>query len=507
MIKYRHLVAGCLAGTLAVCASAFASDRLPTQGGPPEMPPLSTWTGFYGGLNSGVAFGEVNFSDPFGPSIFGDRVSSPGYLWGVQAGYNWQMPGSNWVFGVQADADLMSSDGANTCYAYSGSFVSARCRVQPDAIGSLTGRLGYALGPAGRTLAYVKGGGAVIDEHINITTNGAALPFATSQTTTRFGWTLGAGLEYALSSAWSVAVEYDRMGFGPFGVAAPAGLVQAIPRVDGYFLTPGFGAHATQNVDEVKVSLNYNFGGDLPGDPSIAASFLTSFVAANFLPPLSAPPPSSGWEFEFGPRYWYSVGKFQKGNSGEVFGRIESPWSVFLKGYAGIGGINRGQMNDEDWLLFGATVPYSNTVSNTTGTMNYAVLDLGYDWLRSPNFKVGSFIGYFYDHEFMRASGCAQIANPLSDCAPALPSSTLGITESDTWQALRLGAAGEVMLTDGLKLSAEASYLPYVTFDGLDHHILRSIYFPENAQGQGVQFESILSYDVTKNWNVGVGGR
>ena len=522
--------AGCLIVTVALGGSAVAED-FPAQ----KSQPLPSWTGFYGGLNTGGEFGDLNVADPngrpppsgrggwhgggwrgggwhggLGPSSYGGRVSTPGAISGLQAGYNWQAPGSNWVFGLQVDADLASSDGVNTCLA-----MSARCQVRPVAMGSLTGRVGYALGPTGRTLLYVKGGGAVIDEKIDTTTNGV-MDSSSSANQTRLGWTLGAGLEYALTNAWSIGFEYDYMRFGPFDVTGPStvGFVTlgGIPVESAHIRTPGSSTRATQEANQFKVALNYHFGGDLPGDPS-ATSFLP------FLPtPESAP---SAWEFEFGPRYWYSVGKFQKGfsppalrsqltyanmdvNSAELFARVESPWNVFLKGYVGLGAGADGRMNDEDWTT---TFDYSNTVSSTHSSLSFAVVDLGYDWMRSSNFKLGSFVGYFRDQELMKAYGCTQTARPSADCLLPIPTSTVGIRESDTWQALRLGASSEVMLTDSLKLTTDAAYLPYVSFAGLDDHYLRGIQFLGSGRGQGVQLESVLSYDLTKNWSVGVGAR
>ena len=92
---------------------------------------------------------------------------------------------------------------------------------------------------------------------------------------------------------------------------------------------------------------------------------------------------------------------------------------------------------------------------------------------------------------------------------PAIPSSVLGITEDDTWQSLRVGVNGEIMITDQLKLGADVAYLPYVEFNGTDDHLLRIPPFisPESGTGIGVQLESILSYLITDQFSVGVGGR
>ena len=117
------------------------------------------------------------------------------------------------------------------------------------------------------------------------------------------------------------------------------------------------------------------------------------------------------------------------------------------------------------------------------------------------------FVGYNDYTENKSANGCTQIANPASDCVPALPTSVLVITENDRWQSLRVGVNAEAMLTNDFKLSADVAYLPYVKFTGVDNHVLRGIVSPENGTGQGVQLESILSYYVTPAFSIGVGGR
>ena len=125
---------------------------------------------------------------------------------------------------------------------------------------------------------------------------------------------------------------------------------------------------------------------------------------------------ASGWEFDAGARYWYSSGTFQKdlgsttnpasanilnsrltydttANSGELFGRIETPQNIFVKGNIGVGSLLGGQLNDEDWALFGGTVAYSNTVSSVQGDIDYATLDLGYDFFRGAGYKLGAIRG------------------------------------------------------------------------------------------------------------------
>jgi outer membrane protease len=112
-------------------------------------------------------------------------------------------------------------------------------------------------------------------------------------------------------------------------------------------------------------------------------------------------------------------------------------------------------------------------------------LDIGYDFFRGAGYKLGAFVGYNYYKEKKSAYGCTQIANPFSDCVPAIPSSVLVITEDDIWKSSRIGVNGEVMIANRLKLGAEVAYLPYVTFNGTDNHVLRALISPESGTGRG----------------------
>ena len=100
-----------------------------------------------------------------------------------------------------------------------------------------------------------------------------------------------------------------------------------------------------------------------------------------------------------------------------------------------------------------------------------------------------------------------QIANPFSDCVPPIENSVLVITENDTWNSLRVGLNGNIMVTDRLKVEADVAYLPYVAFKGTDDHLERDLTIQESGTGMGLQLESILSYSITDQLSIGVGGR
>lgn len=129
-------------------------------------------------MHGGGGHGRTSFSDPYGPSIYGDIVNTPVFLAGGQIGYNWQTNG--WVFGAELDASHAVSDGTNSCLAFSGNVVIATCKAGPNVFVSGTARVGYAFGPQGRTLATSRQGwpGKTIAARSPTTTNSGmkALP-------------------------------------------------------------------------------------------------------------------------------------------------------------------------------------------------------------------------------------------------------------------------------------------------------------------------------------------
>ena len=495
------------------------SERLPVQW---------NWSGLYLGGHIGGGLGLTTFSDPLGSSIYGDKVRTPAFLGGAQLGYNWQSANTPLVFGLEADFSGLDSTGTNTCLASSGLFVSANCRVVQDATTTLTARFGYATGPDGRTLLYIKGGLAGAHGRFDITTNGGVPPQETSRDGWSWGGTIGTGLEHALSPAWSLKLEYDFLAVSDVGMATPPSQIQAV--LGGAFSAfAGSSTSASQQLHQVKLGLNYRIGADPWAIPRAATYAGTPSSAAA----------AGGWEIQGGARYWFSWGRFQKdlgasvnpananalnsrltykntAKSGEFFGRIDTPWSTFLKGFIGGGRLSGGQLNDEDWNLGSmglGPIAYSNTISDPLkGRIRYGTIDFGYNFFRSADYKLGGFAGYNYYRDDKDAYGCVQIANQASDCRASNPisNSVLGITENDTWQALRLGLNGEIALTPGLRLAADLAYLPYVTFDGLDIHHLRRVAdnrSPETGKARGVQLETILSYELTAALSLGIGGR
>ncbi len=358
---------------LSVGATAYAADL------PLMVAPVWNWAGFYIGGHVGGGAGNANFSDPFGGSIYGDNVSTPVFLAGGQIGYNFQK--DSWVFGLEGDASWASSDGTSTCLAVSGFYVSSNCHSNPGFFASVAGRVGYALGPLGRTLVYAKGGAAFIENRGDVTANNQSYgevenpQFATHFDSTRVGWLVGVGVEQALTPAWSVKFEYNFMDFNGMSVATPASIFYPPPDL----VVPANRTSVSNTAQVAKVGINYRFGIDpwARWDTPDAAPY-----AVEALPKASF---ATGWEVEAAPRVWFSSGKFQWNNSpaplvgatvaqsvlvsrltyagmagpaGELYSRVDSPWNIFVKGNVGLGGFSQGHMNDEDWSVKTKTPDY-----------------------------------------------------------------------------------------------------------------------------------------------------
>jgi opacity protein-like surface antigen len=521
---------GCAKQLLTAFISLSAAQTAPAADmsvkAPVYTPAMATprnWTGFYLGGHIGAAFASTDIADPLGVPIYGDNVRSPGFIGGGQIGFNYQL--SSIVFGVEADASWVDSDGTNTCFAVSGTTASSNCRVRSDLYATVTGRLGYAVD---RSLFFIKGGAAWTHEMVDMFVNqNNAGVFTSTNTVTTPGWTVGGGVEYALTPTWSVKLECDYLNFGGQDVATP------------YVAGNPFGiapiTNISQHIHDVKLGLNYRFGPGAENWPAGLAAIAMKPATINA---------TAGWQIETGARYMYSWGRFQKDqgvgradgstfpngmvnsrltyddmrtNSSEVFGRIDSPWNVFLKGYAGVGFTGRGNHTDEDSFVISnppGPAPYSNAFSDKVeGHLNYAVVDLGYDVLRGPSYKVGAFVGYSFLDQFINRFNCIQIANPIGSCEapnePPTPPNVVRIQEIDTWHALRLGVAAETHFADRWKLAGEVAYIPYLHFDGLDNHFRSPVApFPASSNGgHGVQTEVQLSYYLTDRLAVGIGAR
>jgi len=202
----------------------------------PIAAPVVNWNGFYIGAHVGGAWGtiESQFTDVPLPIASG---SINGFLGGGQIGYNIQS--GIFVFGVEADASWTNLQGTTPC------FLLVSCKREADFLGTVTGRVGLT---ADRALIYVKGGAAWA--HFEHETSAGGALVATADKTV-WGWTVGTGVEYAITTNWSAKLEYNFMDFGKNTLAFSSPIGGGGVNVD-----------TTSYVHAAKFGVNYRFGGD-----------------------------------------------------------------------------------------------------------------------------------------------------------------------------------------------------------------------------------------------------
>jgi hypothetical protein len=252
-------------------------------------------------------------------------------------------------------------------------------------------------------------------------------------------------------------------------------------------------------------------------------------------PNFALPRPPAAYDGEFGLRYWFSWGSTAKdlynttgstlvsrltyddlrSHSGELFGRTDFTTGWYVKGYGGLGFSPDGTLNDEDFPP--VVSPYSSTLSDQKqGHLAYLTLDGGFNVVRSAALRLGVFAGYHYLDQKVSAFGCQQVASNNAICGgTGVAGTTLVITQNNRWHGLRVGLDTEVKLSERLRLTADAAYLPYVRLRGMDFHWLRigadpgdfTGGIPEDGKGHGFQIEGALAYDVSKQLSVAIGGR
>jgi opacity protein-like surface antigen len=165
----RHvLLASVAAAAIALATAPQAAVAADLAVKAPPIVPVFSWTGVYIGGNLGVGWGRKNWSDPFPAPVFGDRIDIGGAIAGGQIGFNYQVGAAVW--GLEADADWANIQGTNTCFAAIGGL---NCGAKVKSIGTVAGRLGYAVD---RTLLYVKGGGAWVNDEYSLNNSGVVIP-------------------------------------------------------------------------------------------------------------------------------------------------------------------------------------------------------------------------------------------------------------------------------------------------------------------------------------------
>jgi outer membrane immunogenic protein len=224
-MKKRLLLSSAILLIAAISTASAADLRQPMYTkAPPPAPVLFSWTGFYVGLNAGGKFLNKNDeSITAAPNAFtlsgGDDSS---WIAGGQVGYNWQAPGSPWVFGVEGDID--AQDFSRTRVLGVGippNFLAGDAfTFESKWQASLRGRIGYAID---RVLLYATGGVAFTQAKVGSNLVGIG---SVTDDQTVVGGTVGGGVEWAVWNNISLGVEgrFNFYGDQNFNVGTVAGV-------------------------------------------------------------------------------------------------------------------------------------------------------------------------------------------------------------------------------------------------------------------------------------------
>lgn len=201
----KFLLAGAAIAALATGAQAadLGSARAPIAA--VVAAPVFNWSGVFIGAQIGYGWGNTAVSAFNGVTynpLNSGSYNINGVTGGVHLGYNWQI--NNIVLGLVTDIEAAGIRGSATAPLGNMDY-----RTRLNWQGSTRARLGVAVD---RVHLYATGGLAYAG--IDYQAFNAAAPVGVGSNSTRLGWTLGVGAEYAITPNWVASLEYRYTDFG-----------------------------------------------------------------------------------------------------------------------------------------------------------------------------------------------------------------------------------------------------------------------------------------------------
>ncbi|MDH7784359.1 outer membrane immunogenic protein [Ochrobactrum sp. 19YEA23] len=219
-------------GVLALLATgAHAADAIVPETPLAPAAPIATdfnWSGAY--IGGQVGYGWASSKLLVDPAA-AFKGNMGGFLGGVYAGYNFDT-GTNVILGV--DGDFTGTSVGETIAH--GDLASAKTRLRWS--GAARARVGYAFD---RFLPYIAGGAAFgnIGDKAHIL--GTRL---ISQSKTQTGWTVGGGVDYAVTDNIVTRFEYRYTDFGKRNLD---------------LAVPGLKANEKMNSNDIRLGVAYKF--------------------------------------------------------------------------------------------------------------------------------------------------------------------------------------------------------------------------------------------------------
>lgn len=200
------------------------------------------WGGFYAGVNAGYGWGTHKWPD------FDKSYSADGALAGGTFGFN--IDSGDWIFGFEMDYDWTGMNGSETGYPYGRQYPETRhVKTDLETLGTARVRAGYDVGDATNPLLlYLTGGLAFgnVKASLSETYCGdGCTTYSGSDRHVRFGWTYGAGAEYAFDERWSGKLEYLRVDLRDGDYTFPS--METVANI------------SLKNINVVRAGVNYRF--------------------------------------------------------------------------------------------------------------------------------------------------------------------------------------------------------------------------------------------------------
>ena len=193
---------------LVFSAPAVAADLGPVMAEPVAPAYTFSWSGFYLGGNLGYGWGDSDLE--FNTAGFfnlapGDSAGFDieGFVGGAHVGYNWQI--DNLVFGIETQISFSGIDGSGISpfFPATDSF-----HTDVDWYWSIAPRLGFAWD---NLLFYAEAGYAGGNVETTLIAGGQD---SFSDDSYQSGWTVGLGIDYAISPNWVVGLSYNYVDLG-----------------------------------------------------------------------------------------------------------------------------------------------------------------------------------------------------------------------------------------------------------------------------------------------------
>ena len=185
-----------------LASSAYAADAVIEEVAVVDT--AHNWSGVYLGAQAGYDWGDHSETEYLATGAFSysQDFDSDGASGGLFGGYNWQS--SQFVFGVDANIDYSNIDGGYSITNLGG---TGSTDLSINWQGALRARVGVALD---RILLYAAAGGAVADAEYDFGVDGV---LDETFDETLWGWTVGAGVDAAITDNIFVRAEYRYTDF------------------------------------------------------------------------------------------------------------------------------------------------------------------------------------------------------------------------------------------------------------------------------------------------------